>query len=86
MKWTYKEENPFEKRRAEGEKIRRKYPDRIPVIVEKVFLICFCLEIKLIKNAGAKVSSARFGQEEIFGAFRAYHWPILLPHPQEVTI
>ncbi|MCP9262255.1 Autophagy-related protein [Dirofilaria immitis] len=35
MKWVYKEENPFEKRRAEGEKIRRKYPDRIPVIVEK---------------------------------------------------
>ncbi|VDN44199.1 unnamed protein product [Gongylonema pulchrum] len=31
MKWVYKEENPFEKRRAEGEKIRRKYPDRIPV-------------------------------------------------------
>jgi len=35
MKWQYKEENPFEKRRAEGEKIRKKYPDRIPVIVEK---------------------------------------------------
>jgi len=35
MKWLYKEENPFEKRRAEGEKIRKKYPDRIPVIVEK---------------------------------------------------
>ena len=35
MKWAYKEENPFEKRRSEGEKIRRKYPDRIPVIVEK---------------------------------------------------
>ena len=35
MKWSYKEENPFDKRRAEGEKIRRKYPDRIPVIVEK---------------------------------------------------
>ena len=29
------EEHPFEKRRAEGEKIRRKYPDRVPVIVEK---------------------------------------------------
>jgi hypothetical protein len=39
MKWTYKEENQFEKRRAEGEKIRRKYPDRIPVIVEKVLFI-----------------------------------------------
>ncbi|KAL7076672.1 hypothetical protein ACQ4LE_003752 [Meloidogyne hapla] len=35
MNWAYKEENKFEKRRAEGEKIRRKYPDRIPVIVEK---------------------------------------------------
>merc|ERR1739848_106294 len=35
MKWQYKEEHPFEKRRAEGEKIRRKYPDRAPVIVEK---------------------------------------------------
>jgi len=35
MKWQYKEENPFEKRKAEGEKIRKKYPDRIPVIVEK---------------------------------------------------
>ncbi|KAK4303391.1 hypothetical protein Pmani_024587 [Petrolisthes manimaculis] len=31
----YKEEHPFEKRRAEGEKIRKKYPDRVPVIVEK---------------------------------------------------
>jgi len=35
MKWAYKEENPFEKRKAEGEKIRRKYPDRVPVIVER---------------------------------------------------
>jgi len=35
MKFQYKEEHPFEKRRAEGEKIRKKYPDRVPVIVEK---------------------------------------------------
>lgn len=35
MKWEYKEEHSFEKRRAEGEKIRKKYPDRVPVIVEK---------------------------------------------------
>ncbi|CAK5087480.1 unnamed protein product [Meloidogyne enterolobii] len=32
MNWT---ENKFEKRRAEVVKIKRKYPDRIPVIVEK---------------------------------------------------
>lgn len=35
MKFQYKEEHPFEKRRTEGEKIRKKYPDRVPVIVEK---------------------------------------------------
>ncbi|XP_058794760.1 gamma-aminobutyric acid receptor-associated protein-like [Phymastichus coffea] len=35
MKFEYKEERPFEKRKAEGEKIRRKYPDRVPVIVAK---------------------------------------------------
>uniref|UniRef100_A0A672F3K7 GABA(A) receptor-associated protein b n=1 Tax=Salarias fasciatus TaxID=181472 RepID=A0A672F3K7_SALFA len=35
MKFHYKEEHPFEKRRSEGEKIRKKYPDRVPVIVEK---------------------------------------------------
>lgn len=31
MKFQYKEEHPFEKRKAEGEKIRKKYPDRVPV-------------------------------------------------------
>ena len=31
MKFQYKEEHAFEKRKAEGEKIRRKYPDRVPV-------------------------------------------------------
>lgn len=31
MKFVYKEEHPFEKRRSEGEKIRKKYPDRVPV-------------------------------------------------------
>jgi GABA(A) receptor-associated protein len=33
MKFQYKEEHPFEKRKAEGEKIRKKYPDRVPVSV-----------------------------------------------------
>lgn len=31
MKFQYKEEHPFEKRKAEGDKIRRKYPERVPV-------------------------------------------------------
>ncbi|KAH0626088.1 hypothetical protein JD844_000826 [Phrynosoma platyrhinos] len=32
MKFVYKEEHPFEKRRSEGEKIRKKYPDRVPIL------------------------------------------------------
>lgn len=36
MKFQYKEEHPFEKRKAEGEKIRRKYPDRVPVSIVKL--------------------------------------------------
>ncbi|XP_031299969.2 gamma-aminobutyric acid receptor-associated protein-like 1 [Camelus dromedarius] len=35
MKFQYKEDHPFEYRKKEGEKIRKKYPDRVPVIVEK---------------------------------------------------
>ena len=31
MKFQYKEEHPFERRKTDGEKIRKKYPDRVPV-------------------------------------------------------
>ncbi|KAI9103091.1 autophagy protein 8 [Phlyctochytrium arcticum] len=31
----FKDDHPFEKRKAEADKIRQKYPDRIPCIVEK---------------------------------------------------
>lgn len=37
MKFQYKEEHPFEKRRAEGDKIRKKYPDRVPVSLLNFF-------------------------------------------------
>lgn len=46
MKFQYKEEHAFEKRRAEGDKIRRKYPDRVPVSI-KIFLyfhLCICMQ------------------------------------------
>ncbi|SPO39574.1 probable Autophagy-related protein 8 [Pseudozyma flocculosa] len=35
MRSTFKNEHTFEKRKAEAERIRQKYPDRIPVICEK---------------------------------------------------
>ncbi|CAI5485847.1 unnamed protein product [Closterium sp. NIES-64] len=34
-KSAFKKEHPLEKRKAEASRIREKYPDRIPVIVEK---------------------------------------------------
>lgn len=43
MKFQHKEEHPFEKRRAEGDKIRKKYPDRVPVSNEKNYKIKFSL-------------------------------------------
>ncbi|KAF2478631.1 peroxisomal membrane protein-domain-containing protein [Neohortaea acidophila] len=36
MRSKFKDEHPFEKRKAEAERIRSKYSDRIPVICEKV--------------------------------------------------
>ncbi|GAB6026589.1 Gamma-aminobutyric acid receptor-associated protein-like 2 [Chamberlinius hualienensis] len=35
MKWNFKEDNLLDERKAESNKIRTKYPDRIPVIVQK---------------------------------------------------
>ncbi|CAO2636236.1 Gamma-aminobutyric acid receptor-associated protein [Lemmus lemmus] len=35
MKFVYKEEHPFKKHRSEGEKIGKKYPDQVPVMVQK---------------------------------------------------
>ena len=32
---TFKDQHPFEQRKSEAQKIRDRYPDRVPVIVEK---------------------------------------------------
>ncbi|KAH8415448.1 hypothetical protein KR215_005186 [Drosophila sulfurigaster] len=44
MKFQYKEEHAFEKRRAEGDKIRRKYPDRVPELL-------YCLLFVIVEKA-----------------------------------
>ncbi|KAK2106955.1 Gamma-aminobutyric acid receptor-associated protein-like 2 [Saguinus oedipus] len=36
MKWMFKEDHSLEHRCVESAKIRAKYPDQVPVIVEKV--------------------------------------------------
>lgn len=50
MKFKYKEEHSFEKRRAEGEKIRKKYPDRVPVSVSSFsfFISFFFLHVSVV--------------------------------------
>ena len=35
MKWQFQEDHTFEHRVSESQKIRSRYPDRIPVIVER---------------------------------------------------
>ncbi|CAF9914965.1 MAG: ubiquitin-like protein atg8 [Gomphillus americanus] len=47
MRSKFKDEQPFEKRKAEAERIRAKYAERIPVICEK-------LEISDIANIDKK--------------------------------
>ena len=37
MRSKFKDEHPFEKRKAEAERIRQKYADRIPVSISFVF-------------------------------------------------
>lgn len=61
MKFQYKEEHPFEKRRAEGDKIRRKYPDRVPVsthqntYIKPIFLIIFVFVFPLCFVVGQTI-------------------------------
>lgn len=56
MKFQYKEEHPFEKRRAEGDKIRRKYPDRVPV--SRIFYIFFKPIVKFARKKQKKIVMA----------------------------
>lgn len=61
MKFQYKEDNVFEKRKTEGEKIRKKYPDRVPVSrsYSPIYLLDFVHYFRLFIHAfgvHAKVS------------------------------
>jgi hypothetical protein len=46
MRSKFKDEHPFEKRKAEAERIRQKYADRIPVcnpaFLDSFLVITFC--------------------------------------------
>ncbi|KAF8753446.1 protein 8 precursor [Rhizoctonia solani] len=47
MRSKFKDEHPFEKRKAEAERIRQKYPDRIPDLTVGQFVYVIRKRIKL---------------------------------------
>ena len=47
MKFQYKEEHPFEQRKEEGEKIRKKYPSRVPVSL-CVYQLIYTFNFKVV--------------------------------------
>lgn len=44
MRSKFKDEHPFEKRKAEAERIRQKYADRIPVSLSPSNRVALCVE------------------------------------------
>ena len=46
MRSKFKDEHPFEKRKAEAERIRQKYSDRIPVSSESQTLSNLSLQLR----------------------------------------
>jgi hypothetical protein len=77
MKWKFKDEKSFDKRREEGERIRKKYPDRVPVNLFVFFMTILCAIIYLYKlllkdycRESTQVSHIRLGQKEILVSSR----------------
>ena len=48
MRSKFKDEHPFEKRKAEAERIRQKYADRIPVCCD--FSILRCYDVTMMRR------------------------------------
>lgn len=63
MKFQYKEEHPFEKRRTEGEKIRKKYPDRVPVSATCA-IVCLIMLSRVAsrRDRGSTATASRVDQ------------------------
>ena len=67
MRSKFKDEHPFEKRKAEAERIRQKYADRIPVcilfpLLSSSFIIFILMMISF--------SSVRFSSQWLLTALR----------------
>ena len=91
MRSKFKDEHPFEKRKAEAERIRQKYADRIPVSCPQYQnTTCFCVSycsLTLRVRAGYLRKGREVGycddrQEEISSTSRPHRRPVRICYPQ----
>ena len=85
MRSKFKDEHPFEKRKAEAERIRQKYADRIPVSHLTLYYPATSTDVFSSVGdlrEGREVRYSHHRQEEIPGPCRPHCWPIRICHPQ----
>ena len=88
MRSKFKDEHPFEKRKAEAERIRQKYADRIPVSHIIYPALLSSERTVLMTNLLGDLRESREirhrhdRQEEIPCPSRPYSWTVCLCHPQ----
>jgi hypothetical protein len=89
MRSKFKDEHPFEKRKAEAERIRQKYADRIPVSFLSI-ISQFLFQRNQNPNPLAQgnlrksreIRHRHHRQEEVPSPRRPYRRPVRLRHPQ----
>ena len=83
MRSKFKDEHPFEKRKAEAERIRQKYNDRIPVRLPAVRQRRNNrLTATGYLREGREVGHCHHRQEEVPGPRRPHRWPVRVRDPQ----
>lgn len=84
MRSKFKDEHPFEKRKAEAERIRQKYNDRIPVRCSTLCReIAQQLTVAGHLREGREVGHRDHRQEEVPRPRRPHSRPVRLRDPQE---
>lgn len=65
MRSKFKDEHPFEKRKAEAERIRQKYSDRIPVSILPSSDRLFTAVVRLVRGSLSSPQPSRFEQSAV---------------------
>jgi hypothetical protein len=78
MRSKFKDEHPFEKRKAEAERIRQKYADRIPVSSDpsRYHAACPCLPFDFFTHIPHSVTA---GHASIYYTSTLHSWLLTAP-------